>query len=147
MMLLPPAITMLAIFSSALGAEVAPCAGLLLENGICLPPAWPPRANFSAELKTPPYLLQPPALINISRGRQLFVDTFLIAETNAATSFHEGEYAAENPVLRPDQEWEKTPKPPGKSSPWGDGGGGIAMPFRGINVVLMLTPRSTTRTT
>ena len=89
------------------GGDAPACAGQLLENGICLPAAWPPPANFTAELKTPPYLLEPPAVINISRGRQLFVDSFLIAETNAATSFHEGEYAGENPVLSPDQPWEK----------------------------------------
>jgi hypothetical protein len=72
--------------------EAPACAGQLLENGICLPAVWPPAANFFAELKTPPYLLKPPAVSNISRGRQLFVDSFLVAETNAATSFHEGEY-------------------------------------------------------
>ena len=108
------------------GAGEAPaCSGQLLENGICLPAAWPPAANFTAELKTPPYLLEPPAVINISRGRQLFVDSFLIAETNAATSFHEGDYAAENPVLSPDQPWEKTPAT--ATSP----AGGTAMPFSG----------------
>ena len=107
------------------GGEAPACAGQLLENGICLPAVWPPPANFTAELQTPPYLLEPPAVINISRGRQLFVDSFLIAETNAATSFHEGDYAAENPVLSPDQPWEKTPAT--ATSP----AGGTAMPFSG----------------
>ena len=113
--------------AAAAGGEASPAAcAQRLENGICLPAAWPPAANFSAVLKMPPYLLNPPSVINISRGRQLFVDSFLIAETNAVTSFHAGEYASENPVLTPDQPWEKTPPPPGSSV-----GGGRAMPFSG----------------
>ena len=57
--------------------------GGVLYNGIC----WhgPERriAPF-ADPQLPPYVLKPPAVINISLGRQLFVDPFLI--NNSATT-------------------------------------------------------------
>ena len=47
-------------------------------NGICLPSTWPPRRNLTHKVTTPPYLTSPPAVIDISVGRQLFVDDFLV---------------------------------------------------------------------
>jgi hypothetical protein len=50
------------------------CHGELLSNGICLPAVWPPRRNYTRTYTEPPYLQAPPDVINVSRGRQLFVD-------------------------------------------------------------------------
>jgi hypothetical protein len=112
------------------GESSKTCHGELLSNGICLPQLWPPAANFSSVLKPPGYLLNPPALINISHGRQLFVDSFLLASTNAVTQYHSGDYAPENPVLQPDQPWEKVNL--SSSTGYGDTGPyGTAMPFSG----------------
>ena len=56
-----------------------------LYNGITLGTPWPPRLRYPDEHPvTPPYLLDPPAVIPIDVGRQLFVDDFLIEETVAA---------------------------------------------------------------
>jgi len=57
---------------------------------------------------TPPYLTDPPAVIPIDIGRQLFVDDFLIDETSLSRTFHHAEYHAANPILRPEKPWELT---------------------------------------
>jgi hypothetical protein len=54
----------------------------------------------------PPYLADPPAVIPIDVGRQLFVDDFLIAQTNMSRTSHQAIYDADCPVLRPDRPWE-----------------------------------------
>ena len=57
-------------------AAPVPCAERLY-NGICLPREWPPhRAAFGAKewpyaVQTPPYLASPPALIDVTLGRQV----------------------------------------------------------------------------
>ena len=56
----------------------AGCDGELTFNGICLPPTWPPRINLTHRATAPPYLAAPPAVIDITIGRQLFVDDFLV---------------------------------------------------------------------
>ncbi len=82
-------------------------AGEVLYNGIRLPATWPPReAGFSDDPVKAPYLAAPPAVIPIDVGRQLFVDDFLIQETTLRRTFHQPEYAEENPVLKPDRPWE-----------------------------------------
>jgi hypothetical protein len=60
------------IASAAAAAET-------LSNGIVLPDAWPPHPQelTRAPLGEPPYLKQPPAVIPIDVGRQLFVDDFV----------------------------------------------------------------------
>ena len=50
----------------------------------------------------PPYLADPPPVIPIDVGRQLFVDDFLIEETSLSRTFHHAEYHAANPVLQPE---------------------------------------------
>mmetsp|Transcript_24679 Transcript_24679/g.58269 ORF Transcript_24679/g.58269 Transcript_24679/m.58269 type:complete len:665 (+) Transcript_24679:185-2179(+) len=65
----------------------------LLHNGIVLPPEWPPRSVGYTDLlaqrpPTPPYLRDPPAVIGIDVGRQLFVDDFLVLQSNATRTFH-----------------------------------------------------------
>jgi len=79
-----------------------------LYNGIVLPDQWPPRpAPLTDEpLPLPPYLADPPQVIPIDVGRQLFVDDFLIEETTLARIYHAATYIEGNPVLVPDKPWE-----------------------------------------
>src|SRR3569832_1724359 len=53
------------------------------------------------ELQIAPYLSNPPAVIPIDTGRQLFVDNFLIEQTNLARVPHRPVMYAGNPVLTP----------------------------------------------
>jgi len=97
---------------SALAAprlDAAPDQGAeVLHNGIRLPRMWPPRLrSFAPTPVTPPYLLDPPAVISIDVGRQLFVDDFLIAATTLKRTFHHATYYGNNPLLTPATEWEK----------------------------------------
>ena len=74
--------------------------GELLYNGIRLPKFWPPRPKeVPREPVVPAYLTAPPAIILIDVGRQLFVDDFLIAQTDLTRTHHRPTYYAKNPVL------------------------------------------------
>jgi hypothetical protein len=78
-----------------------------LANGITLGTPWPPRLKYPNEHPVvPAYLADPPAVIPIDVGRQLFVDDFLIEETTMARTFHQATYHPANPVLRPETPWE-----------------------------------------
>jgi hypothetical protein len=78
-----------------------------LYNGIGLPSPWPPAGRPPTRDPMPvPYLKNPPAIIPIDVGRQLFVDDFLIEKTDLKRTFHSAEYYPGNPVLSPDKEWE-----------------------------------------
>ena len=95
------------------------CDGEVSYNGICTPASFPPRQNYSRAVPHPPYLDNPPALINITVGRQLFVDSFLIANTSGTQQqFHAAKYHEENPVLKPDQPWEGTFAMPFSGGAW-----------------------------
>ena len=98
--------------TTGLGHTLPPCSaagGTLSYNGICTPNDFPPRQNYSRAVPHPPYLKNPPSLINITKGRQLFIDDFLIASASGiATTFHTARYYDENPVIKPDQPWEGT---------------------------------------
>ena len=64
------------------GQLTAAAPGETLYNGIALASPWPPdNRHLSPDPITPPYLADPPAVIPIDVGRQLFVDDFLIEET------------------------------------------------------------------
>lgn len=91
---------------AARGAHAA-APGETLYNGVTLPATWPPRLSrvFDAPV-TPPYLADPPAVIPIDVGRQLFVDDFLIARTNLNRRFHHARYDPRSPVLVPERPWE-----------------------------------------
>ncbi len=67
--------------------------GELLYNGIVLPKVWPPqdRDPSSDEPMPVPYLAQPPRVVPIDVGRQLFVDDFLIQSTDMKRTFHRTE--------------------------------------------------------
>ncbi|MCS2583133.1 hypothetical protein NXY00_07195 [Bacteroides sp. BFG-551] len=97
----------------------------LLYNGIRLPEQWPPVRSSSSELEkgmSPFYLSDKPSVIHISIGRQLFVDNFLIESTNLKRTFYYPEYYSGNPILTPDQEWEKTgTKGAAFAAPFSDG--------------------------
>lgn len=88
-------------------------AGEVLYNGIVLPDDWPPKIKeLSREpLAEPPYLKIPPAVIPIDVGRQLFVDNFLIESSTLTRTHHLPQYYPGNPVIKPDQEWEKKVRP------------------------------------
>src|SRR5690606_13472206 len=84
--------------------------GELLYNGIKLPAVWPP-SNISPDNFGPipvPYLQTPPEVIPIDLGRQLWVDDFLIKETNLKREFHKAVKFEGNPVLKAEKEWEKS---------------------------------------
>ncbi len=75
--------------------------GQLLYNGIWLPEVWPPKDGnpYTNEPMSIPYLEHPPKVIPIDKGRQLFVDDFLIEKTNLDRVFHEAEKYSGNPVM------------------------------------------------
>jgi len=76
----------------------------LLPNGIRLPAIWPPRNGdpASSEPMAVPYLANPPAVIPINQGRQLFVDDFLIESSTLDRVYHQAEKSSQNPVLVPE---------------------------------------------
>lgn len=94
-----------------------------LYNGIELPEQWPPRypAPESPEAMPVPYLDNPPSLISINTGRQLFVDDFLIEESTLRRSYHTPEFHEDNPILVSDKPWEKTVTGAPYASPFSDG--------------------------
>src|SRR5438067_12998409 len=80
----------------------------MLYNGICLPKDWPPKnlSETSRELLSVPYLKNPPSVIPINVGRQLFVDDFLIEHTTLHRSFHTPRLYEQNPILKPETSLE-----------------------------------------
>ena len=99
------------VFGATMLAAASAYAGQSMEtlyNGIVLPAPWPPEGREATTDPMPvPYLEHPPAVIPIDVGRQLFVDDFLIEETTLQRSYHAAEYYPDNPVLKPDQPWER----------------------------------------
>lgn len=94
-----------------------------LHNGITLPEQWPPRRpepKVRAVMPVP-YLENKPTVIPVNTGRQLFVDDYLISETNLKPIYHTPNYYAGNPVLEPDKEWEKTIEGAPYAAPFSDG--------------------------
>ena len=62
----------------------------LLYNGIALPAPWPPK-NYSENVTKgmdPFYLKNKPSVIDITIGRQLFVDDFLIDSTTLSRAWY-----------------------------------------------------------
>ena len=94
-----------------------------LHNGISLPEEWPPRRELPtqrAEMPVP-YLQNKPAVIPINVGRQLFVDNFLISETNMEMVPHTPDFYKNNPVIEPDKPWEVTTEGAPYCAPFSDG--------------------------
>ncbi len=74
-----------------------------LYNNIILPD------DFDKDMSYPnnvPYLKNPPDVINVTVGRQLFVDDFLIEETDLKTEYHKAKKFEGNPVLFPETKLE-----------------------------------------
>jgi hypothetical protein len=67
-----------------------------LWNGVSLPPVWPPNAALNRSVVAPGYLRDGPpnagarpAAVNVTVGRQLFVDGFLVAsQSGLKTAWH-----------------------------------------------------------
>jgi hypothetical protein len=86
----------------------APTGGQVLYNGIQLPQAWPPMNGASQTYAQPFYIVNRPAVIPIDIGRQLFVDDFLIAQTNLTRVQHQPAMYPGNPVLAPGTQGQDT---------------------------------------
>jgi hypothetical protein len=77
-----------------------------LYNGITLPEPWPPT-NVKWEdlvarkvMPEPYYIKNPPAVIPIDIGRQLFVDEFLVESSTLKQDLHRPELYPGNPMVR-----------------------------------------------
>lgn len=83
----------------------------VLYNNIELPAQWPPKTEDpkSAAPMEVPYLLNPPSVIKIDVGRQLFVDDFLISETTLKRSYHTAKKMDRNPVFKAETAHERNP--------------------------------------
>jgi hypothetical protein len=110
--------------ATALIASAPSHGGDVLYNGIILPDVWPPTRNAeefqNREPQPVPYLKNPPAVIPIDVGRQLFVDDFLIESTTLKREFHLARMYSGNPLLKP----ERTPETEGRlpmAMPFSDG--------------------------
>ncbi len=89
------------------GAQQAPPLRETLYNGITLGRPWPPRHRYPNDGITPaPFTVDPPAVVPIDVGRQLFVDDFLIESTNLQRTWHAATYHPANPILKPERPWE-----------------------------------------
>jgi hypothetical protein len=94
-----------------------------LYNGIQLPEQWPPRyqePDGPAETQVP-YLENKPDFIPVNIGRQLFVDDFLIDETDLNRVHHKPSYHRGNPVLKPEEESDPEKAGDLYAAPFSDG--------------------------
>lgn len=82
-------------------------AGELLYNGIALPVQWPPHRGMSFDPMALPYLRERPDVVPIDLGRQLFVDNFLIENTDLKRVAHTPRKVPFNPVLKPETPLEQ----------------------------------------
>jgi hypothetical protein len=79
----------------------------ILYNGISIGSYWPPRDyKLTYDPMPVPYLQNPPAIIPINIGRQLFVDNFLIEKTNLEREYYQPQYYKGNPVFEPETKLE-----------------------------------------
>ncbi|WP_009963458.1 sialidase family protein [Verrucomicrobium spinosum] len=99
--------------SKALGKNI----GEITYNGIQLDSEWPPRTQDpkSTEPMAVPYLTNPPAVIPINFGRQLFVDDFLIEQTDLKRTYHAAEKYSGNPVFKAETPEENKPSTIGET--------------------------------
>jgi hypothetical protein len=102
--------TAAALATGAYGQEV-------LYNGIVMPANFPPARTPSQLYALPTYLTNPPAVIPIDLGRQLFVDDFLIEQTTLTRTQHRPVMYPGNPVLKGGA-W---PDPNPWAAPYSDG--------------------------
>ena len=93
----------IALLAIAVSGAVGQPAGQVLYNGIVLPSPWPPGATPTQAYQIPSYLTNPPPVILIDVGRQLFVDDFLIQQTTMTRTQHQPVMYPLNPILAPNQ--------------------------------------------
>jgi len=74
-----------------------------LYNNIILPDDF---ASSPMDAQNIPYLKNPPEVINITVGRQLFVDDFLIESTDLTPEYHKARKFEGNPILHAEKPWE-----------------------------------------
>ena len=91
-------------------AQDPDCAGELLHNNICLPPSFPaePRINLTEaqrHYQPPPYLANRRP-VNISVGRQLFVDEFLVAKMDGLQRTWYQARMSKSAAVKADKPWE-----------------------------------------
>ncbi len=82
-------------------------------NGIVVPDGWKFETDKTNGYRTDvPYLVSPekggyaPGLVNIDRGRQLFVDDFLIENSNLTRTYHNA-IIRDRPVFFSERPWER----------------------------------------
>lgn len=94
--------------------NASPLISEVLYNGIQLPLTWPPK-NINPNSYDPmpvPYLDNPPNVIPINVGRQLFVDNFLIESQNGLQrKFYKPRKIDQNPVLKAETSLENSTIP------------------------------------
>lgn len=95
--------------SFAFSSKIDMKLGELLYNGIQLPEVWPPKDMDPTSFNPMPvpYLKNPPEIIPINVGRQLFVDDFLIESTDLKRVSHKAKKLDFNPVLKPETKLEQ----------------------------------------
>ena len=111
------------IVSVSNAQEAKITAGETLYNGIELPKEWPPKIVRTSE-RAPiqvPYLESVPDVIPINTGRQLFVDDFLIEQTDLKRVFHLAKKFNGNPVLKPETSLELNDGKCPVAAPFNDG--------------------------
>jgi hypothetical protein len=122
-----------AMLPGAQAAEAPPDAdtddasrGEILYNGIRLPTEWPPRnIPYRSDEPMPVPWLEPggiPEVIPIDVGRQLFVDDFLVEQTDLERAFHQPVRHPDNPVLSPELDHEQPFVSLSAHPVWYDGG-------------------------
>ncbi len=79
-----------------------------LYNNILLPDNFADKPNDFSHV---PYLENPPEVIDVTVGRQLFVDDFLIDQTNLTPTYHKPVKFSGNPVLKAETPWEIAQSP------------------------------------
>ena len=69
------------------------------------------EARGEVDARNIPYLKNPPEVIDISVGRQLFTDDFLIEETDLKSEYYKAKKFDGNPILRPETPWKTDSAP------------------------------------
>ena len=80
--------------------------GDVLANGVKLPDQWPPRTEENYAPMPLPYLENIPDVLCIDLGRQLFVDEFLIEQTDLDRVAHQPVKVDFNPILKAETDAE-----------------------------------------
>src|SRR5580700_2547625 len=91
----------LALLIGMPAGALAQSGGQVLYNGITLPQQWPPTGTPTQVPQTPSYVTDPPSVIPINIGRQLFVDSFLIQQTTMVQTQHQPVMYPGNPIIVP----------------------------------------------